>query len=196
AAEGDTAWYDGIAGPVPDLSEHKWVLSQRKALDELGKKSPPIASTEYFSQQDWVVVRRWKGKCYLYKPSDFINHFRIQQFPRFIITDETDGPFVHLVVGYPETLSDSLPGVSYPCVSLVSHAMDPKQDIVNVRLHPLDPRTGLTLWEFADTSGDVRYELMVPRKNARMLPLIVNYSPAQKAHELEFDEVGPDLLKR
>ncbi|MEO8588008.1 MAG: hypothetical protein ABI432_01450 [Flavobacteriales bacterium] len=196
AATGDSSLYDQVAWPIADLSEDKWVMSQRKALDGLGKKSPGVVSTEYFSRRDWVVVRRWKGAYCLYQPSDFGNHFRIQQFPRLIITDEPEGLAAFVVVGYPTVLTDSLPGLNYPCVSLVSHAMDPKRDTVEVRLHQLDAATGLTLWEFADASGDVRYELMIPRKNALMLPLIVNYSPARKAREWVFDEVGPELLKR
>jgi len=196
AAPTDTIWYDQVAGPIDDLYEHKWVMSQRKALDDMEKKSPGVASTEYFNRRDWVRVVRWKGVTYLYKPSDFINHFRVQQFPRLIITEEVDGPLAHVVVDYPKAITDSLPGWSYPCVSLMSHALDPQHDTLHVRLSVLDRTTQLTLWEFEEASGDTRYELMVPRQNARLLPVVVNYTPERKWIEFKFEPVGPELLKR
>src|SRR6188768_2303762 len=70
AAQGDTAWYNQVAGPIGDLSEDKLILSQRKALQDMGKKSPSVASTEYFKRRDWVKAVMWKGRTYLYKPSD------------------------------------------------------------------------------------------------------------------------------
>ncbi len=195
AAAGDTARYNKVAGPIADLYEHKWVMSQRKALDDMGKKSPGVRSTESFPRRDWVRAVRWQGVYYLYHPSDAINHFRIQQFPRLIITDEVDGPLAHVVVDLP-VADKSIPVVNYPCVSLVSHAFDPKHDTLDVSLHQLDPTSEVTLWTFTDAGGDVRYELMVPRKSAYLLPLIVNYSPAQKAREFQFDAVDAGFLKR
>ena len=194
ASAGDTTWYNKVAAPVPDLSEHKWVMSQRKALDDMGKKAPGVASMDYFPRRDWVRVKRWKGAYYLYKPSDFSYHFRLQQFPRLIITDEADGPLAHVVLAF-QTAHKDMPGWDYRCVSLVSHAFDPKNDTLVVSLDRLDPTTEVTLWRFADAGGDVRYELMVPREKAHLLPLIVNYSPAQKAREFQFDEVDAEFLK-
>lgn len=196
AAQGDTAWYNEVAGPIGDLSEDNLIMSQRKALQDMGKKSPGVASTEYFKRRDWVKAVMWKGRPYLYRPSDFIDHFRAQQLPRLIVADDGVDPIAYVVVAYPVKGAEGTAMIDYPCVSVMSRALDPKNDTVHVRLHTVDAAVGLTLWEFEDSSGDVVHELMVPRENARLFPIIVNYSPKQKEVEIEFDAVGRDLLKR
>lgn len=196
AAQGDTAWYNEVAGPVSDLSEDKLVMSQRKALQDMGRKSPGVASTEYFKRRDWVKAVLWKGRPYLYRPSDPNSHFRAQQFPRLIITDDGVDPIAYVVVAYPVKSAEGTPTVDYASVSVMSHALDPVNDTVHVRLHTVDAALGLTLWEFEDSSGDVVHELMVPRENARLFPIIVNYPPEQKEPEFEFDVVGREILKR
>ncbi len=191
AAPDDSVWHRRIASPPGDMRQHGHVRKQQRMLNELGVRSmAPTAGAEPVVI-DRVGVVRFEDRFYLYAPSDWMNHRQQQVAGNWLITNETDGPLAHAIVARPASIDGE--ALHLRCVSMVSHALDPKADTVDVRAWVIDEATGVELWEHRDGYGDARYDLMVPLERATALPVIVNHAPARKAFEFEFAAPGPHL---
>lgn len=196
AQPGDTVWRDRLAGDPGDMSSHRHIRLQARTLDELGVRPIGALSAVDGRRIDRVGVKRFQGGYCLYAPNDWGNHRRLQLHPQWLITSEMDGPLAHAVV---ELRSAGGAGGllrHFRCISIVSHALDPKRDTVDVRVWMADEAMGLELWEFRDSYGDVQYELMMPLDRVKALPVVVNHAPSRKWPEFLFEEPGPHLLGR
>ncbi|MBK9175590.1 MAG: hypothetical protein IPM46_04480 [Flavobacteriales bacterium] len=194
AAPTDTVWRERLAGEPGDMSAHRHIRLQMRTLDELGVR-PIGAPAAAELRIDRVAVKRFQGGYCLYAPNNWGLHRRLQLHPQWLITSELDGPLAHAVVGRVVPGGDDGMVRSFRCVSMVSHAMDPKQDTVDVRVWMADGAIGVELWEFRDSYGDALYELMIPLDKAHGLPVVVNHAPSRKWPEFPFEELGPHLLK-
>lgn len=186
-----TEWHRRVAADPGDMATHKHVRAQMRALEEL-RVRPAVHADG--GRLDRVGVNRLRGQWYLYAPNDWANHRQLQVSGPWLITNESGGALAHAIVGRPEPVDGEW--LSLRCVSLVSHAMDPRSDTVAVRAWSVDPEAGVELWEFRDAYGDASYQLLVPLDRAQVLPVLVNHASARKAAEVEFEEPGPHLLRR
>jgi len=191
AQPGDPVWLGRVASDPGDMRQHKHVRAQIKALDELRIVPAPGAGTETLNR---VGVKRLHGGWFLYAPSDWMHHRQMQHIGGWFITNETDGAVAHAVVERLQPAAGEY--LRFRCVSLVSHAMDPRADAIEVRVWRVEEASGIELWEFRDAYGDVRHEWMVGLEGAQALPIIVNHSPARKAREFAFEEAGPQDVPR
>lgn len=188
---GKREWHGRVAADPGDMANHKHVRAQMRALEELRVRP---AAPDDAARLDRVGVNLLHERWYLYAPSDWINHRQLQVSGPWLITNESSGALAHAIVGRAAPKDGEW--LNLRCVSLVSHAMDPRQDTVEVRAWVADAEAGVELWEFRDAYGDARYELLVPLDRAHALPVLVNHSPARKAREVVFQEPGPHLLRR
>lgn len=194
AAQEDTVWHERLAGDPGDMSAHRHIRLQIRTLDELGVR-PNGASAADAGRIDRVAVKRFQGGYCLYAPNNWGHHRRLQLHPQWLVTSEMDGPLAHAVVEQVAPVGDEGTVRHFRCVSMVSHALDPKQDTVDVRVWTADEAMGVELWEFRDSYGDALYELMIPLDRAHALPVVVNHAPSRKWPEFAFEEPGPHLLK-
>ncbi|HRD52474.1 MAG TPA: hypothetical protein PKY96_07490, partial [Flavobacteriales bacterium] len=164
----DSVWRARVASDPGDMAQHKHVRLQAKALDELRVRPAALPANPELERKDRIGVKRWNGDWYLYAPSDWINHRQLQVSGAWMVTNETGGPLAHAIVERPEPSDGE--DIRLRCVSLVSHAMDPKQDTVEVRAWRIDAERGVELWEFCDAHGDCTYDLLAPLGSAGQLP--------------------------
>ncbi|MFZ1694126.1 MAG: hypothetical protein WAT74_13085 [Flavobacteriales bacterium] len=190
----DSVWHARVASDPGDMAQHKHVRLQAKALDELRIRPATLPTDPKPSRMDRIGVKRCNGDWHLYAPSDWINHRQLQVSGAWMVTNETDGPLAHAIVERPEPTDGE--DIRLRCVSLVSHAMDPKQDTIEVRAWRIDAERGIELWEFCDAYGDCTYDLLAPLDSAHQLPVIVNHRPSGKAREFVFEEPSRSLLQR
>lgn len=192
AAPHDSVWYARIASPPGDMRRHGHVQKQMRMLHELGIRPVPVGIDA--PPRDYVGAVLFDDRFQLYAPSDWAQHRQQQLHGAWLITNEPDGPLAHAIVGRPPLAEGEL--LHLRCVSMVSHALDPKADTVEVRAWRIDEAVGVELWEHRDSYGDARYELMVPLDRARALPVLVNHAPGRKVREVEVVQPGPRLLER
>lgn len=193
AAADDSIWHQRVAGDIGDVSQNRFVRQQRRMLEELGIRPAPSTGSSH-QPLNRVGVKRWNGGYYLYSPSDWSVHRQFQLHAQWLITSETDGPVAHAIVERVPAEPDE--AMSFRCVSMISHALDPKRDTVDVVVRQVEGDRGIELWEFTDSYGEVNYELMAPMERARAFPVIVNHSVGMKRKEFNFAEPGPHLLPR
>jgi len=192
AAAADSIWHQRVAGEIGDVSQNRFVRQQIRMLDELGVR-PEAAAASAQQVLNRVAVKRWNGGYYLYSPSDWSGHRQFQLHPQWLITNETDGPLAHAIVQRMPASDDA--ALRFRCVSMISHALDPKRDTVDVAVRIVEATRGVELWEFSDSYGEVNYELMAPMERAREFQVIVNHSPSMKRKEFGFAAPGPHLLQ-
>lgn len=193
APERDTSWHRRVAGDPGDMAQHKHVRLQARALDELNVRPAPVPSDHRESRKDLIGVKRINGGWFLYAPSDWIYHRQLQLSGNWLVTNEMDGPLAHAIVDRPEPTDGE--HIRLRCVSLVSHAMDPKQDTIEVRAWRIDPDRGIELWEFCDAYGDCTYDAMAALEASDSLPVIVNHRRSGKAREFSFEEPGRHWIR-
>lgn len=190
----DSVWRARVASDPGDMAQHKHVRLQTKALDELRVRPAALPANHRLVRTDRIGVKRFNDDWYLYAPGDWINHRQLQVSGAWMVTNETDGPLAHAIVERPEPSDGE--DIRLRCVSLVSHAMDPKQDTIEVRAWLIEPVRGIELWEFCDAYGDCTYDLLAPLGSAGQLLVIVNHRPGGKASEFVFEEPSRSLLQR
>lgn len=194
APQADSAWRQRVASPPGDMLQHTHVRKQQRMLAELGIRPTATATASGQGPADYVGVVLHEGRFCLYAPGDWANHRQLQLNGAWLITNETDGPLAHAIVERLEPANGELRHLR--CISMVSHALDPKADRVDVRAWRIDEATGVELWEHTDSYGEARYELMVPLDRADALPVIVNHAPGRRAQEMRFEAAGPHLVRR
>ncbi len=128
----------------------------------------------------WIALYQLNGKYYLYRPSDFGNHFR------FEITDSTTIDF-SMEGAEPSRLNN----ISFSSTTQIeidrTNYWEGKKVIINL----LDVAKGLALFSFGPTKYKrAGYQLlMVDAAKAHLFPTIVNYCLTDKQHELAFDKI-------
>ncbi|MBK6342450.1 MAG: hypothetical protein IPF41_07655 [Flavobacteriales bacterium] len=188
AAGNDTVWRTRVASDPGDMAQHKHVRLQARALEELNVRPAPMPADQRGRRLDRIGVKRLNGGWSLYAPSDWIYHRQMQVSGNWLVTNEMDGPLAHAIVDRPAPTDGE--AIRLRCVSLVSHAMDPRQDTIDVRAWRIDPERGIELWEFRDAYGDCTYEAMAPLEGSSGLPVIVNHRRSGKAREFGFEDPG------
>jgi hypothetical protein len=126
----------------------------------------------------WVALYQYKGKFYVYRPSDFLNHF-MQSVNDSIFIDWTgEGPIANKIITHRKinrtTYEFKLTGI-----------YDANRTIL---IHIIDFKKGIAIFEQTVNDSATSYYLMIAADKIRSVPVIVNHSSDKQA-ELEFDEI-------
>jgi len=174
----ESRYYDRIA----DFSFSKQdTLSYLESLETL--KGLKRRSLSRALPRQWCELRAYKGKYYLYAPSDWGTNSRL------IITDSTliefnmDGPYASRID------STGSPGRNTWEFRLT--AFDHFR--TKLRIHIIDPKSQVAVFESIaeGQNGPGYYRLMVAAARVRDFPIIVNYCKEAKRREFEFEK--PDF---
>ncbi|TFF34326.1 hypothetical protein [Mucilaginibacter psychrotolerans] len=134
--------------------------------------------------RDWVPLYLYKGKYYVYKPSE------PGELARRIITDSTvvywwmDGPEVRPLQRAVKMKNGGLSLQN--TLSFDMHAS-------NLNIYVIDPKLNITVFEDTAMPDAYRYSLYIPKESIKYFDLIVNYCETQKVGEFEFDK--PDFKR-
>lgn len=129
----------------------------------------------------WIALYQWKGKYYLYHPSDFGNHYR------FEITDSTS---IDFTMEGPEP--SRLINVTMPSPSKVIITRKNLWDGQHLEIKMIDKRKGIAVFTFGPTkfNNTPHRVLMVDAMKAHLYSIIVNYCATDKQSEFDFDKVN------
>ncbi len=131
--------------------------------------------------KNWLRLYPYKGKHYLYAPSDWGNAGRKMINDSAFVYWYMDGPS-------PQPLK-RVSQIGKRCFSI--ELASPEENPVNqkVNIYLLDEATQLYLFEFADEAINFRYQFYTPKESAKNFDLIVNYCNSQKQLEFDFEKV-------
>jgi hypothetical protein len=165
-----------------DKWERETYVSGLKEVKHPLAKTPALGGLP----REWVPLYRYKGKYYIYSPSEAGN------ICRMIITDSTivywgmEGPT-------PEPIFQALkvkPNTWY----VRSGAFYINSKDSRLTIHLIDPVNKIAVWEDASQPIGTRYNLYVAREKARNFDMVVNYCKENKEMEFMFDKINYPLL--
>ncbi len=130
---------------------------------------------------NWVILKQYKGQFYVYKPSDFLFHFRQSVNDTTFIDWTGEGPEANKIIEQNKidnkTYEFNLTGITHKARILT--------------IHILDLERGIAVFEQTTNGTDKRFYLMIAAEKVKSVPIIINYCTTQKQMELEFDK--PDF---
>jgi hypothetical protein len=134
----------------------------------------------------WIPLMAYKGKFYVYHPSDFYFHFMKSINDSTFIDWTGEGPVANKIIAHKKTGKNSY--------QLLVSGENAKARRINIQI---DPKNGTAVFrEVIDGHEDQPY-VMIAAEKIRTVPIIVNYSPTEKQEELQFDHVTfPVEVKR
>jgi hypothetical protein len=144
--------------------------------------------------KEWIPLYKYKGKYYIYYPSEEGN------MGRRIITDSSmvywfmDGPDPEPILSAKKINENNW----YLDINSYCKNISGLKDRPDAKLtiHIIDPKNKIAVWEDASQPKVDRYELYVPKIYAKNFDMIVNYCLQNKTEEFEFDNIDyPTLLK-
>lgn len=156
-------------------------------FDQLTNLRPLKKVSIHYFPKRWIALYQLKGKFYLYKPSDFGNHFR------FELTDSTT---IDYTMEGPEPSRLDKISFVYPSHVAIERTNYWEGNHVDIKL--VDKTKGIAVFTFGSTKHykERKQVLMVDASKAYMFPTVVNYCPTDKQPEFDFDAVDfKSLLK-
>ena len=129
----------------------------------------------------WLPVDSYKGKYFLYAPSDWANVDKRTITDSTIIYRGEQGPEPYVLKDV-KKLNDAKYNVKAP----------PFYQFVkksNINIYIIDPATKLSVWEDTELPPAYRYRLYVPLSSANKYDLVVNYCKTAKMPEFNFDKI-------
>jgi hypothetical protein len=181
-----SAIYKGVLNFEPDSIEKNEYEANYKQLRRLIPSSfKKFDLTDL--PKEWMPIYLYKGKYYIYAPSEWGN------LNRRIITDST-------MVYW---LMDGL--TPFPIMAVNKN----KKDVYNFKIHStydstvkqftihiIDPKNKIAIWEDIYKTEQNHYSLFIPRENAQNFDMIVSYCKQHKTGEFTFDKIDyASLLK-
>ncbi|MES2111518.1 MAG: hypothetical protein V4577_22360 [Bacteroidota bacterium] len=136
----------------------------------------------------WVELNLYKGKYYLYFPSDFGNAIRKMVTDSTIVDWGMEGPI-------PSAISTVVsPGINNWTIGSRAYY---NKSVVYTTIDIIDPKNKTAVWTQTGYDGKKYYQLFVPKENARNFDMIVSYCRDHKTGEFNFDKIDyPALLKQ
>jgi hypothetical protein len=131
--------------------------------------------------KEWLPLYLYKGKYYLYEPSNSGNT------GRRILTDSTltywntDGPEPKPLLDFKKAGQHRYSLRSLPYYQFV------KKSVINI--YVIDPAKKLAVWEDTSLPADYRYGLYVPKEYAKQYDLVSTYCSTGKTTEFKFDKI-------
>ena len=137
----------------------------------LTKRTPVIHLTK------WVILKQYKGEYYLYKPCDFLFHFKISINDTTFIDWTGEGPVANKIIEQKKinntTYKFRLTGINNKDREL--------------KIHIIDSSRGIAVFEEINNGADKNQYLMISADKIRTVPLIVNNCETYKQVELRFE---------
>jgi hypothetical protein len=135
---------------------------------------------------EWYTVNLFEGRLYLYLPSEraYLNCIKI------LDSTFSDWRFGEsCIYRFQNFKAEGNASISMELVS----DQNSKRKII---FRKLNNYPGLVIGKFIDNDGEEQNMLLVSKKDARQYPIIVHYSPDQKAfYEFAFDELNFENMK-
>lgn len=178
-----------------DFKMDKSELDEYKGNYRSLKKDFPAPLTKYDLQglpKEWIPLYKYKGKYYVYSPSEEGNE------GRRIITDSTmvywfmDGPNPQPLLSVKRIKEN----IWYLNVnSYFKHINGfPDRPDAKLIIHIIDPKNKIAIWEDKNQPETDRYELYIPKACAQDFDMIVNRSLQTKVPEFQFDKIDYNAL--
>nr|WP_067059607.1 hypothetical protein [Mucilaginibacter sp. L294] len=131
--------------------------------------------------QGWLPLYSYKGKYYLYAPSDWGNTGKRVLTDSTLIYRGADGPDLKPLLSF-KKLSDS----KYTLTSQPFYQFVKKS---NINIYIIDPKNMVAVWEDTAVPQDYRYGLYVPVQYAQNFDMVRNYCKTDKMPEFDFDKI-------
>jgi hypothetical protein len=131
----------------------------------------------------WIELYQYKGRFYVYYPSDFYFEYKVRITDSTYIIHTGEGPIANKIISFSKVDS-----CTYSFRLTGQYGRNRR-----LTVHIVDLKKGIAVFEENVDGQGKEYFLMVAADKARNLPLIVNYSRDQK--ELEFQFKTPDYKK-
>jgi hypothetical protein len=132
---------------------------------------------------NWLPLHHYKGEFYTYCPCEGGYNNRIIINDSSFVLQDMDGP-------YPQALL-SIVQKSKKTFELQTSRGEISE---NVKIHLLDPKTNMAIFEFSGADPGRRYAMYVPRENVHYFKVIVNECIEEKEEEFEFDKFDFEAL--
>jgi hypothetical protein len=175
---------------LTDFKMDKFELDEyEENCRELKKRFP--APLKKFNLQglpkEWIPLYKYKGKYYVYYPSEEGNE------GRRIITDSTmvywfmDGPRPEPFLNA-KRIQENIWYLSINSYFKNMTAFKNRPD-AKLIIHIIDPKNKIAVWEDKSQPVDERYELYIPKEYAGNFDMVVNYCLQSKTGEFQFDTI-------
>ncbi len=133
----------------------------------------------------WSPLHIYKGKYYVYSPSDWISHFAFTITDSVIINHGGEGPEPLVIKKYKKVSNSEFQFEVYDLDSLIT----------TVRIRIIDIKKQIALWEFKNKSY-YRRELMVNAAYVNSFPMVVTDCHDRKCIlEFAMDKIDNKWLK-
>ncbi len=177
----DSKYYDEISQfnfELFDNQSYKISTDYLKEHNLTLKKVKPV-----IPWRNWVTLEQYKGKLYVYRPCDFLFHFRQSVNDSTFIDWTGEGPVANKIMEQKKIDSKTY---EYKLKGIY------EQERIIV-IHIIDNKNGIAVFEETTNKTETKYYLMIAADKIKNVPIIVNYCPTEKQSELEFDT--PDFKK-
>jgi hypothetical protein len=129
--------------------------------------------------RNWCALHSYKGKLYLYSPSDWGYNENLMITDTTIIQYFMDGPYAYIIDSFRTVDKNTFE------LSVRSSYRTIRKFTINV----IDWQNQIAIFDNHAEDNINRYSLMVGATKARRIPMIVNYSNSQKQKEFTFDRI-------
>jgi hypothetical protein len=136
--------------------------------------------------EHWIPVYQHKSRYYLYAPSDWGNAGRRVINDSAFVYWYMDGPLPRPISNFRK--------ISKTKYKLEIEVFNKSQKKRELTIYTMDPETQLSVFEFSDEPEQYRYQLYIPKENAKFFDMIVNYCDNQKQSEFVFDKIDFEKL--
>lgn len=132
--------------------------------------------------KQWVPLNLYRGKYYLYTPSDGGSRGIRAITDSTVIYYDMDGPTVHALLDFKKLKPNKYFLKSPPFYQFVRSS--------NVNIYVIDPKNMVTVWEDLSLPLDYRYMLYVAKEHANHFDMVVNYCKTQRTDEFAFEKIN------
>lgn len=159
-------------------------LTYLHSLDYLKEKNFNLnKSTPVISTQKWVSLYKYKGKYYVYKPCDFLFHYKVSINDTTYIEWTGEGPVANKIIEQKKLNSSTYQ------FKLASYF---NEDLI-LTIHFIYRKEGIAVFKQANNSNQKEsfQFLMIAADKIKSVPIIVNNCEFQKEGEFNFDDKLP-----
>ncbi|RYU90489.1 hypothetical protein EWM62_07470 [Mucilaginibacter terrigena] len=131
--------------------------------------------------KQWVPLNLYKGKYYLYAPSDGGSTQVRALTDSTVIYYDMDGPTVQPLLDFKKLNANKYFFKSLPFYQFVKST--------NVTIYVIDPENMVTVWVDTTVPEAYRYMLYVAKEHAANFDMVVNYCKTERTDEFTFDKI-------
>lgn len=136
--------------------------------------------------EKWVPLYLYKGRYYVYAPSEWGGLCRRMLNDSTLIFWFMDGPMPYFLRSVIKTGENRYTVLSRDYIIGQEGFLRP--EVLNIYI--IDPKNKIAVWEYKSRKEkNWQYELVVPRENIPRFDMIVNYCNTDKQMEFDFDRI-------